>query len=350
MRNTMILAGTLAALMLAATSGCSADTSVEAPPAAPVDWHAFDLPRHGDVVAPGPTAKEKAAGDSYMASLGAAGMPGLGATLDADSHFTFPGLADARGKDGVLKGHDALFGAFDGRTFAASRVWRTDASIAIEWTMSGTQARDWMGVPASQANAKRVTVKGVTLLWTKDEGSITDVHVVFDVAVVKAQLGVGPKELLALQPPAMPTGAPQVTEQAHSTEETANVAAVHTWLDSLEHNDDVAYLAAMTDDVTVDEPERATTSRGKDDRKAYFKAMHKAIGELDTRVDNAWGVGHFAVVEYSVNGEQVGPLAWIPAKNDRVVRLHVVDIVELVGGKVAHVTRYESPGEVLVTG
>jgi ketosteroid isomerase-like protein len=347
MRKTMILGASLAMMLAATTPACTSDTSMEAPPAAPVDWHAFDLPRHGDVAAPGPTAKEKAAGDAYLGALAAPGMPALAATLDTDSHFTFPGLPDARGKDGVLKGHDALFGAFDGRTFAAARVWRTDSTVAIEWTMSGTQARDWMGVPASQ---KKVTFKGVSLIWTKDEGSITDVHVMFDVAVVKTQLGAGPKELAALQPATMASGAPLITEQAHSTEETANVAEVHTWLDSLEHNDDVAYLAAMTDDVTVDEPERAVTSRGKDDRKAYFKAMHKAIGELDTRVDNAWGVGHFAVVEYSVNGEQVGPLGWIPAKADRVVRLHVVDIVELVGGKIAHVTRYESPGEVLVTG
>ena len=141
-----------------------------------------------------------------------------------------------------------------------------------------------------------------------------------------------------------------MTEQAHSTEETANVAEVHTWLDSLEHNDDVAFLAAMTDDVVVDSPERPAPSRGKDDRKAYFKMIHKAIGELDTRVDNAWGVGSVVVVEYSINGEQIGPLNWVPLKNDRVVRMHVVDVVELVGGKIAHVTRYESPGEVLVTG
>jgi hypothetical protein len=33
-----------------------------------------------------------------------------------------------------------------------------------------------------------------------------------------------------------------------------------------------------------------------------------------------------------------------------VVRLHVVDVVELSGGKITRVTRYESPGEVLVTG
>jgi ketosteroid isomerase-like protein len=345
-RTTFSLLGT-GLLVLIGTSACSSDTSVGAPPVAPVDWHAFDLPRKADAVAPGPTAKERAAGDAYIAALATPGMPALGPALDADSHFTFPGMSDARGKDGVLKGHDALFGAFDSRVFTPTRLWRTDSTLTIEWTMSGTQARDWMGVAATH---KSVVFKGVSLLWTRDEGSITDVHVVFDVTAVKTQLGAGPKELAALTAPAMPTGAAQSTEQTHSPDETANVATVHTWLDALEHADDAAYVAAMSDDVAVDAPERPQPMHGKDDERAYFRAMHHAIGELDTRVDNAWGFGHFAVVEYSINGEQVGPLGWIPAKADRVVRLHVVDIIDIQGGKIAHITRYENPGEIIATG
>src|SRR5271170_2345785 len=201
MRTTMKACFVSAVLALTGTSACSSDTSASsAPPAAPVDWHAFDLPRKADAPPAGPTPKEKAAGDSYIAALAAPGMPGLSATLDPDSHFTFPGLQDARGKDGVLKGHDALFGAFDSRVFTPARVWRTDSTIAIEWTMSGTQARDWMGVAATN---KPVVIKGISLLWTRDEGSITDVHVVFDVAVVKTQLGAGPKELAGLPAPTM---------------------------------------------------------------------------------------------------------------------------------------------------
>lgn len=343
-----MLALTTAALAL--TSGCSSDTSVGAPPAAPVDWHGFEVAHTFEAGPPGPTDKERKAGDTYVASLAAPGMPGLAAVLDADTHFTFPGMADARGKDAVVKAHDALFGAFDGRAFVQTRVFRTDSAHAIEWTMSGTQAREWMGIPATN---KPVVLRGITLLWTRDEGSITDVHVLFDVTAAKAQLGAGPKELSSLTPPPVPTGAPQVYEQAHTTEESTNVAAVHTWLDSLEHNDDVAFLAGATDDVTIDVPERAQPMRGKDDLKAYFKAMHKAIGELDTRVDNAWGIGHFVVVDYSINGEQIGALGvggWIPAKSDRVVRMHVIDVVDLQGGKVAHLWRYESPGEILITG
>ncbi len=334
----------------ALTLGCSTDTSIGAPPAAPVDWHGFDVPHVFDAGPGGPTAREKAAGDAYLAALAGTGPlapGGLSAVLDADTHFTFPGVPDARGKDAVIKAHDAVFGAFDARTFQASRVFRTDTTHALEWTMSGTQAREWMGVAAT---SRPVVIRGITLLWTRDEGSITDVHVVFDVAAVKTQLGAGPKELATLAAPAMATGSPQVFEQEKSPAEAAGVTAVHGWLDALERNDDAAFVAAATDDAVIEAPERNAPARGRDDLKAYFKGLHKAIGELDTRIDNVWGIGKLTVVEYTINGDQVAPLGWIPAKSDRVVRLHVVDVVELSGGKIAHVWRYESPGEILITG
>ena len=59
-------------------------------------------------------------------------------------------------------------------------------------------------------------------------------------------------------------------------------------LDALERKDLSRYVDAMTDDVQVDTPER--TLHGKDDAKAYYNRMHKAIGQLDTTVQNAWGV------------------------------------------------------------
>ncbi len=128
------------------------------------------------------------------------------------------------------------------------------------------------------------------------------------------------------------------------------MAATRAWLDGLEKPDDTAYLAAMTDDVLVESQHRPQPMHGKEDLKTYFKAMHRAIGELDTTVDNVLGIGKYAVVEYTINGEQVGPLVWIPAKSNRVVRLHVVDIVEIRDGKIAHVWRYDSPDEILASG
>jgi hypothetical protein len=75
--------------------------------------------------------------------------------------------------------------------------------------------------------------------------------------------------------------------------------------------------------------------------------MHKAIGQLDTTVDNAWGVGPFSIVEYSIAGEQLASIGWVPAQRDKVIRLQLVDICETTGGKVARVWRYDNPVQIL---
>jgi steroid delta-isomerase-like uncharacterized protein len=338
---------TTMALAALATSALACSSGTANPPPAPIDWHAFDLPRTADAGAPGPTPKERALGEQYVKALAAADFAQLPALLDADSHFAFPGMSDARGHDAVVKAHQALFGAFDQRAVGVSRVWRTDSEQTVEWTLTGTQARDWMGVPATH---KPVAIKGLTLLWTKDDGIITDVHVYFDVAAVQAQLGVGPKELLALPAPALPAGAPEVYEQTGLPQEQMDVTVARAKLDALESNNEAGYLATMTDDIELHTLERGQPMRGKDDAKAYFRSMRKAITQLDTTIDDAWGVTTYAVVEYFIAGEQLGPLGWIPAQRDRVVRLQIVDVDEIRDGKIARVWRYDNPAQIAAPG
>ena len=311
----------------------------ESPPPPPVDWRAFDV--HGAPAAPShaPTARERAVAEAYAAALASPELSRLGPLLDDDAHSSFPGLADARGRGQVVRLHELLFGPFDERKVATTRVWRTDSTQALEWTLAGVQARDWMGVAATHAP---VVFRGVTLLWTRDDGMVTDVHVYFDVAAVQAQLGAGPKELRALPPPPWPTGPAQAVEQTGSPDELRNVATVRAELDALDANDEGAYLARMADGVEVSTPEGAEPARGKDDARAYFKAMHKAIAQLDTTIDSVWGFPGYAVVEYSIAGEQVGRVGWVPPGRDRVVRLDVVDVVEVRDGLVTRIWRYDN--------
>ena len=323
---------------------CSGET-VAQPPPAPVDWRSLQARPTLDAGPLAPTAKERAVAEAYTAALESPRLAQLAPLLDDDAHFAFPGMSDAHGRDATVRAHDVLFGAFEQRKFATNRVWRTDSQQSVEWTMSGTQARDWMGVAATRKSA---TFRGLTILWTKDDGTINDIHVYFDVAVAKAQLGVGPKELLSLPPPApIPAGPPQVFEQTGAAEEKGNVAVVHAALDALENSNLAGYVATMTDDVEVYLSLRAQPMRGKDDLRAYYKAMHKAIGQLDTTVINAWGIAQFAVVEHDIAGEQLGPIGWVPAQRDKVVRLHVVDVAELRDGKIARVWRYDNLSEIV---
>jgi len=329
-----------AASAAATVAGCSSET-VERPPAAPIAWASLEAQPEQDGGADVLTAKERALPGEYCSAIASSGFAGLGALLDEDADFASPGMDNAHGRDQVAHAHDLLLGAFDNRKMTMSRVWRTPSEQTIEWTFTGAQSRDWLGVAATH---KTVSFKGVTLLWTKDNGSIADIHVYFDVAVAKAELGAGPKNLTPPPPAEPPTTPAQVFDQTPSGSYDAivNVNVVKSALDALESNNLTAFVGAMADDVEVYTAERATPARGKADAKAYYAAMHKAIGQLDTTVMSAWGVGQFAIVEYSIAGEQLGPIQWIPAQRDKVIRFEQVDICEIRDQHIARIWRYDN--------
>lgn len=326
-------------------SGCSSET-VAQPPPAPVNWQSLQVRPVVDAGSDIISAKERALAEVYVSALSSPGIAQLGPLLDDEAHFASPGSDDAHGRGAVARAHDLLLGAFDDRKVAATRVWRTPNEQTIEWTMTGTHARAWMGIATTH---KPVAFTGLALLWTRDDGSITDVHLYVDVAIVKAQLGVGPKELLALPLSTPPTGPAQVFEQAQpaSADEQSHLTLVKSWFDALENNKEVDYVGSVTDGFEVDDLERSEPARGKEAARTYYKAMHKAVGQLDTTVDNGWGVARFAVVEYSIAGEQLGPMGWIPAQRDKVFSLEIVDICEISGGKIARVWRYDNPTQIL---
>jgi hypothetical protein len=334
----------MATLLLFACPACSQTVPRPDPP--PVNWQSF---QHAAADA-GPhalTAKESAIAQEYANALGSTGFALLGHLVDDDAHFTFPGpaLDDVQGHDAVVRAHEVLFGAFDQRHFVISRLFRTADEQTAEWTMSGVQARDWMGVGATQ---KPVTIRGVSLLWTKDDGTLSDFHVYFDVAVVKTLLGAGPKELAGVTAPPMAPGPTQIIDQ--TGQEPDNVATVRTALEGLENDNESAYLDAMADDVEVHTLERNEPARGKEERRAYFKAMHKAIAQVDTTTENGWSIGTFAVVEYSIAGEQLGPIGWVPVQRDHVVKMHVVEVDDIRNGKIASIWRYDNPNELTAPG
>lgn len=77
-----------------------------------------------------------------------------------------------------------------------------------------------------------------------------------------------------------------------------------------------------------------------------FESMHRAIGDLDTTIRNAWGIASFVVVEYSIAGVQLASIDWVPLRPDHVVKLHTVDVAELRDGRIARIRRYDNVGEI----
>lgn len=346
-------ARSLACLAFAALSAaaCSGGQTVERPPPPPVDWHAFEWKDTRDAGPDIISTREREEANNYVEGLASPEFAKLKPLLDDDTHFFMPGFDEARSADRVFHTHDVLFGPFGDRKVAATRVWRTPTEQAIEWTLTGTDTQLWLGVEPTKKN---VGFKGLTLLWTSDDGSIDDIRMFFDTTMVKAQLGSGPgpKWMQAMPPATMPTAPAQVMDAAGSPEEKSNVAIVRANIDALENNDGgTAYVAAMADTVEVYSncQQQQQPAGGKAEALKYFKMMHAAIKQLNTTASNVMGVGPFVVADYRIDGEQTGPVCWVtaPAGGSKVLRLEIADVVEVRSEKIQRVWRYDNLAELL---
>jgi ketosteroid isomerase-like protein len=325
--------------VIALAGACTSET-VPRPTNPYVDRASLDAPPAADAGgAVKATAKERALTRIYLEALRMPSFADLGRLLHDHVHFAFAGFHDVHGRDNVLRVHGVLLGGLEGRSFVARRVLVTDDSQIVEWTMTATH----------KETKRPVALKGVTLLWTTDDGSIRDYHLYFDEALLAAQIGTGPKQLQSLPPPQVASGEPETVEQTHLPEEAANVAVVRASLEALENRDETAYAAAMIDDVEITTLEAPKPARGRAEARAYFKAIHKSIAQLDTSTDNAWGIGPYVVIEYHIVGEQRGSIGWVPIQKDNLLKMFVVDVAELQGGKIARLWRYENPTQILAT-
>jgi hypothetical protein len=322
-------------MFVAALVPACASETVALPPAAPVHWQATASKGPSPVV---PTQRERAVAQTYAAAIGEASFPKLGALLSDDAHF-LSGESDARGRVRVIKSHQDLFGAFDNRQLTINRIWLTDStqlvnSQAFEWTMTGIQARAWMGVaPTGQS----VVIRGLTLLWTDDDGIISEIHLYFDEEAVKAELTGGQAQAPVAATP------PQVLEHGGTKEEAANVAVARGALQALEDDKESAFVSSMADDLEVLTPGSSQTLHGKSGARTYFRSTRKSIRQLDTVVQNAWGVGSFVVVEYALAGLQSASSRRQGGPADGALhplQVHYVDIAELRSGTIARIWRY----------
>jgi ketosteroid isomerase-like protein len=305
---------------------CASET-VELPSPPPVDWRSLDArPIAPAAPAPSVTAREREVARAYADALASDGTAKLSALLAEEAHFTFAGSHDALGRDRVVQEHDARLGPLDERTAMLGRVLLDKSSQVVEWTLGGV----------NRLTHKRVVLRGVTVLWTNDDGSIVDLHLYVDAASPKAQA-----------PPAAAAAAPPLAllEQTGSRDEEHSVATVRASLDALENNDEAAYLATMTDDVEWVAAEALEPLRGKVVPRGYFRTMRKAVGGLDTQVDHTWAAGAFVAVEYRITGEQRGPLAAAAVRGNALLDLRVVDIAELHSGQISRLWRYENPAQ-----
>jgi ketosteroid isomerase-like protein len=284
------------------------------------------------------TELERQIAAKYLAALSAPDFAGLAPLLDEDAHFVLAGdRLDSHGRREILAAHTKLFGTLAPRKFAARRVLITDRTQAIEWTLTGND----------KATQKPVGINGIALAWTKDDGTLSDLHLYFDEGLLHAQLGGEPKVLQGLPLAEAPSGPPEIIEQAHTPDEAKNAQLASDWLDYLEKQEP-KYLDAMAADVDIVTPEGVRPMHGLVDARGYYKSIHKAIGNIDTQlIPPPLAAGDYVAVEYRIVGEMRDKIAFVPRLNVPLITLYVVDVLQMRDGKIARVWRYDDPLQIV---
>jgi predicted ester cyclase len=328
--------------LLGVVSGCgSSEVGQPSPP--PVDPRIY---QQATVRAAGPQKstfeRERDSLDAFGNALVQNDTKALSTLLDPDADFSFPGMSDASDREGLLKALSDLFGAFSSKKYVPTRIWQSGEAAIAEWTMQAVQSGDWLTV---KGTGKPVAIKGLSVYFFNLNGLINDVHVYFDAGAVLAQVGAAPKGVEPGAPPALPS-APLVVVAGGTPEEKANVLTVNASWDAFEAKHEAGYLAPMADDIDVYRLDRIAPEHGKDHRRKFFKWMTNGLSSLAQTPLNAWGIGPFVVEEYTITGVHSGKLTNNPPSG-HAVRIHLVDVSELSGGKIVRTWSYGNSLELL---
>ena len=231
---------------------CAAENQLTAPPP-PVDWQSLAAPPTPPApTAPRLTDQERTIAQHYLAALSSPHCEKLTPLLDEAAHFWFAGR-ETLGPAAVLGQHADIFGAFAQRQFKATRLLLAASAQAIEWTMTGTQIGPWQGLPASE----KPWSSGSIPCWHIGRGSITDIRMYFDQAVVKAQLGLGPADSLALPPATVSDVPPLVVEQPTSDHAATNAGVMRNDVGGPRGHEGIGLLGTFADDIQVFTQDRA---------------------------------------------------------------------------------------------
>ena len=322
-------------LLLTLLSSCGS-AEVEQPGPPPVDPRVYQ-PTAARATAPrkSPLERDRGGAEAFERAVGDGDTKALTELLDPDVDFSFPGMPNATNRPGTLQAIGDLFGAFSPRKLTTSRIWQIGEVTVVEWTLAGAHASAFMGVAPTQ---KPISFRGLTLLWFSLTGLVNDAHIYFDCGAIVAALGAPVNPTVQAGPPSANVASAPILAGG-TPEEKANVAAVNASWDAFEAKNEAGYLAPIAEDVEVTRLDRAAPERGKEERKKFFRTVTTGMSSLSQTPLNAWGAGSLVIEEYTLSGVHSGKLT-PGAPSGHALRLHYVDIDEMVGGKIVRTWTY----------
>lgn len=346
MRNVTM--GLVLGLTLAACGGGAPEPQVAPPSSSETTSNAAttaptgsDAKKEADKPSLADLQKKALAG--YTEAMVANDAKKLAAFYTDDAVVTFAGMPEMKGREAIEKMHAEWHSAFPHEKFGFTRAWMKNDVVITEWAAVAKHAGEWMGV---KATSKPVSLMGLTVSWTNSEGKITKQNMYADPASLMAQIGASKAKtrpaLAAI--PAMESWLAKGTPDEDKVLDVAKsmygaMEKLATEKDKKKAEADM--LALVTDDMVYDGNTMPEAIKGKDKVKTGPLELAKAVPDLKMTMNNAWGFGDVAIVEYTMSGTQKGAFMGKPASK-KAMNVHGVDVFQVKDGKVAHLWTYEN--------
>jgi steroid delta-isomerase-like uncharacterized protein len=346
MRNVTM--GLVLSLSLAACGGATPEPEVARPTSSETTSNAATTaPTAGDTKSeaakPALADLQKKAIAAYTEAVVTNDAKKLAAFYTDDAVVNMVGMPEVKGREAIEKMDAEWHAAFPHEKFGFTRVWMKNDVVITEWAAIAKHAGDWMGVKATN---KPMSLMGLTISWTDESGKIKKQNTYVDTGSVMAQIGASKAKtrpaLTAI--PSMESWAAKGTPEEDKNVDVAK--SVYGAMEKLATEKDkkkaeADMLAIVTDDMVYDGNTMPEAIKGKDKAKAGPLELAKAFPDLKMTVNNAWGFGDVAVVEYTMSGTQKGAFMGKPASK-KALNVHGVDIFQVKDGKVAHLWTYEN--------
>lgn len=286
--------------------------------------------------------QEKLALKTAVESLNKHDPNAFASVFAPDAMIKVAGGNEISGRDAIASNMKEWFETFSQVKLGFSRVWIKDDTVVVEWVINGTHSGELFGVKGTQNQIGHYGLSITT--FDKDGAGVKVERRYGDLGTVATQIGASKDKKVRPIPPL-----PQSTETivpTGSADEAKNLDVVKAAFGALEKKDEKAFTTMLDDNVEIDGFVHIDTVKGKAEGAKFMKTLTTAFPDMKLTVENAWPIGDYAVVEYSLAGTHKGQLGDIKPTN-RSVNFKAVDVVKVKGGKIARGWTYSSGIELM---
>lgn len=258
------------------------------------------------------------------------------------------GWSSDPGREAKAKALAALFEAFPDARLTVNRGLERSDLVIVEWTLQGTNSGPYRAAPPT---GKKVSLRGISLLWFDPSGLITRDETVLDHTTISRQLTAGGGADAALEPEAPP--AKPVWVRAHGSREELALAARarNSWPRSWNEHDRKGYGDLLTDDAVHVELASAAETRGRAANVAELERFARTLPDMQTTVQEVWAFGDgIAVMRFKLQGTTNSAPAALgpggpPPPARRPIVIDGIDVDEFRQNKLARAVTYTNGEE-----